>query len=159
MVNRQSNLEINFGHLGVGRAIWTAFLPNRQLRVLQELERGRSRSLILHLIDSLFDEAEQVVDVLGVDKVVLLMVVEVEVRVEYFDEQVQIFWLSHAYLGRFEGLTELCHDLGALLPRIAEEEMGCVSNSLSLEIFLEELVGVADSVGAERLKVVRAEAR
>ena len=82
------------------------------------------------------------------------MIVEVEVCVEYFDKQVQILWLSHAYLRRFEGFTELRHDLGTLFPRVAEEEMGCVSNSFSLEIFLEKLVGIADGVGAERLKVI-----
>ena len=68
------------------------------------------------------------------------MIVEVEVCVEYFDEQVKVLRLSHAYLRRLEGLPELCHDLGTLLPRITEEEMGCVSNSFSLEILLEKLV-------------------
>ena len=151
-------MEVDFGHLGVGRAIGTTFFPNRQLRVLQELERGLRRALILHLINCLFDKAEQIVDILGVDKVVLLMIVEVEVCVEYFDEQVQVLRLSHAYLRRFEGLPKLCHDLGTLFPRIAEEEMGCVSNSFSLEILLEKLVRIANGVCCECLEVIRAKA-
>ena len=82
IVKALSSLEVELSHFGVGSAAVAALLGNSKLRVLQELE-GRFRwALIFHLVDSLFDEAQQIVDILRLDKGVLAEVVEEEVRIE-----------------------------------------------------------------------------
>ena len=78
----QPSLDVDVGHLGVARAIGASFLTYRLLCVLQELERCFSWSLVFHLVDCLLDEAEQVVDVLRINKVILVVLVEVDVSVE-----------------------------------------------------------------------------
>ena len=92
-------------HLRITSSTLAAFLADSCLRVLQELETAFSGSLIFHLINGFFDEAEQVVDVLCADEGSLLMLVEVEVCVENLDQEIEILWLGHANLRRLERLA------------------------------------------------------
>lgn len=50
--------DLNFGHLGVARAIAATLHTHCEFRVLQELQAGGSWASILHLVDGLLDEAE-----------------------------------------------------------------------------------------------------
>ena len=151
--------DLNLCHVGVSGTASAALLAHSRLGVLEELETGGGGAPILHLVDGLADEAQQVVDVLRLHEVVLRLLEEVQVRVQDLHKQVEILWFSHADLGCFESLAQLGHDLLTLLAAVAEEQMRGKADSLSLEILLEQLVAVADSVGAESLEVLRVEAR
>lgn len=87
------------------------------------------------------------------------MLVEVEVRVEDLDEQVEVLRLRHAYFRRFQRFAKLRHHLVALLATRAEVEVRGQRDGLSLQVLLEQLVGVADGVGAQSLEIVRPETR
>ena len=154
-----SHSDCDICHFRVTVAAFAALLPDGRLGVLEELEAGLGGALVLHLIHRLLDKAQQVVDVLRADEGALLVLVEVEVRVEDLDEQVEVLRLCHAYFGRFQGFAKLGHHLVALLATRAEVEVRCQRYSLRLQVLLQQLVRVADGVGAQSLEIVRPEAR
>jgi len=152
--------EENLGHLGVGSAIAATFFAYCRLSVLQELQAVLCWAPILHLINGFLNEAEEVVDVLGADEITLLrcaLLVEVQVGIQDLDQKVEVLGLSHADLRGLERLAKLGHDLIALLAALAEEEMRSEADGLRLQVFLQKLVGVADGVATQRLKVLRSE--
>ena len=77
--------DLNLCHVGVASAGAAAFFAHGKLGVLQELQAGGSRTPVLHLIDRLADEAQQIVDILSLHEIVLLLLEEEEVRVEDLD--------------------------------------------------------------------------
>lgn len=66
---------------------------NCQLGILEESEALLGGSLVFYLVNSFFDEAQHVVDVVDRDKVCLLEVVE-EHGVEDLHEEIKMFWLA-----------------------------------------------------------------
>lgn len=156
---RRDRSDLNLGHVRVSGSCATTFFANGQLGVLEELQTGGCRTPVLHLVNCLANEAQQVIDILSLHEVVLLLLEEEQVGVEDLDQKVKILGLCHADLRRFERFAELGHDLLTLLAAIAEEQMRGQADCLSLQILLEQLVAVADCICAKRLKVFRAKAR
>ena len=83
---------------------------------------------------------------------------EIEIGVEYLDQQIQVLWLCHANLGSLTRLAELGQDHLASLATLTKVEMRGVADGLSLQVFLQKLVLVAENVSGERLEVFLTEA-
>ena len=131
-------------------------LPDRRLGVLKGLKTLLSGVTILHLVDGLLDQAEQVVDIRYLHKV-SLDAIEVHVGVEQLDKQVEVLGLTHADICCLEGLSQLVHSSLAILSERAPEEVRVLDDRLALHVLLEELSRVGHGVGAESLEVVSTE--
>ena len=97
------------------------FLTDCILGVRECLEPCLSWLLVLHLVDRLLDETQQVVDVLLREEFGFYGEVE-EISVQNFDKQVEVLGLSHHCFGCLEGFAEIIHHLLAIFPEGAVEQ-------------------------------------
>ena len=127
------------GHFLSNLILSSSLLTDSLFGVLQELERGLCGVFVLHLIDSLPNKAQQIVDVLSLHKVVLLVLVEEQICIQDLDQKVQVLWLGHADLRSFEGFSELSHHLLTLTSAVAEVQVRGQRDCFSLKILLQQL--------------------
>ena len=87
-MNNSARSNGNVCHLWISTASSSSLDAYRHLGVLQEFERCFCGTSVVHLINCLLDEAEEIVDVLGRHEVVLWPIVEEQVGIKDLDKQV-----------------------------------------------------------------------
>jgi hypothetical protein len=109
------------------------------------------------VVDLLFNELDEVVDILCCDKVCLNIEI-VQVLIEDVCEQVQVLPLVLADICDLDGALHTVHDLVAQLLIVAIVQGGGEGQSLTLAGLLQELRTVTHTVGYQGVEVLRPEA-